>query len=169
MCVCVCIYTYNDIYSRISCIVLKERRQLLIIYVFSEGHTHSMTQVSLGGWENVFRVYRRACTLGVYVCVCVYTVRCKSSSSPSDCQTVLLQLRTALLLLFLPWLTLQVLSSLSSPPLLLPLFFFFSSLFLLTSSFSFFLDLVGSARPLLFCPHSLNSCQQREWLTIPLG
>lgn len=49
VCVCVCIYTYNDIYSRISCIVLKERRQLLIIYVFSEGHTHSMTQVSLGG------------------------------------------------------------------------------------------------------------------------
>ena len=86
-----------------------------------------MTQVSLGGWGNVFRAYRRACTLGVYVCVCVYTVRCKSSSSPSDYQTVLLQLRAALLLLFLPWLTLQVLSSLSSPPSLLPRFFFFSS------------------------------------------
>lgn len=111
------VYIYNDVCSLSSCIVFSERRQLLI-NVFSE--VHSPTQYDtegFGKWENVFRAYGRA---SVYVCVCIYVYAacCKSSSSPSDCQTVLLQLRTALLLLFLPWLTLQVLSSLCSPPLL---------------------------------------------------
>lgn len=37
---------------------------------------------SLGRWRNVFGTYRRSCTASVYMCVCVYTVSCKSRSSP---------------------------------------------------------------------------------------
>lgn len=58
------------------------------------------------GDKNVFGAYGQACTRSVYMCVCVYTVSCRSRSSPSECKTVFLQLH---LLLFRTWITHQVL------------------------------------------------------------
>lgn len=69
------------------------------LLVFTEAHDRVR-------WRNVFGAYGQACTRSVYMCVCVYTVSCRSRSPPSECQTVLLQLQ---LLLFRTSITHQVL------------------------------------------------------------
>lgn len=98
----------------------------------------------------------------IYVLVCVYIQYAVSLVVPPvDSQTLFSQLQPALFLL-LPGRTLQVLSSLSSPPLLPVL----SLLLLRPSSLFcfFFLSLVLLDYPLLVYPHSLHSCQpDNDW------
>lgn len=119
MCVYVC--TYKDLYSFFFFALCRTRRGSCLLMCLLRC-THEVWHTKVFVDEKMFLEHIDQHAHEVYMCGSVYTQCWTSSSSLSHCQTVLLQLRADLLLLFLPWITLQVLSSLSTLLLNFPLF-----------------------------------------------